>query len=238
MNQKTIPRLLRYAELGTLMTDTANPNLNPQLKAMATRVQDSAKAFQTAHAAVVAADAAAKKEVAEATLKLEAFGRTFDGLRGVIAGNAPHENIGLAASGYPTPVDLFEAAKLLAQVLTAHAQEPWAADLGQSFGADLESTRKEWTEALESQNQVQKLRAVRRAAAGELSLVLVEFRKVVKAVYGPTSREYHSIKADNYNDDVEDDGITQDTANPADPTNAPATPEAAQDVKAKTDKAA
>jgi hypothetical protein len=235
MNQKTFSRLLRYATLSNQMIDTAKENLHPNLKAIAPRMKAASEAFWAANTTVIAKDSAAKKEVAEAVQKLEAFGRNYDGLRGVITANAPQENTGSASSSYPTPIDLIEAAAQLAKVLNDHGQEPWAAERSATYAAELESARKEWTDALESQNQVQKLRTARRAAANELSDVLVEFRKVVKAVYGSNSREYHSIKADNYNSETEEEGA--DTTNPTTEP-APATPEAAQEAKSKTDKAA
>jgi hypothetical protein len=238
VNQNTFTRLLRYANLSNHMLDAAKDNLNPNLKAIAPRLKSATETYQTAHAAVVTTEAAYRKEVAEANLNLAAFGRSHDGVRGVITANTPHEDTGLAASSYNTPVDLLEAAAQLAGVLAAHAQEPWAEERSVSFAAELESARREWTEMLDKYNLVQKLKAARRAAAQDLNEVLVEFRKVVKAVYGATSHEYHSLKADLRNDEAEDAEDGDDAAaTPTDQT-APATPEAAQDAKAKTDKAA
>jgi hypothetical protein len=206
MNQKSFSKLLRYAELADQIIDAKDVKLKPVVKAIAPLVKAATASYQAACTNARNAESAANKEVEEITRKLESFGRTYDSVRGLITATAPHETIGPAASQFTTQIDLIKSAETIEQVLTTHAQEPWASEVGPAFAAELESIKKEWTEALESQNQEQKVKAARKQAADEFFAVLVDFRKVVKAVYGSNSREYHFIKPGNKNGETENEG--------------------------------
>jgi hypothetical protein len=249
VNENSFEKLARYADATEIIFEAAaaNPNPNPMLKAAEARMRSASATYKVAHKAVLNTASSVDKEVGEAITKIEAFRRTFDALRGVLTTNAPHEKTGPAASQYPTPLDLLRAASRLGEVLGSHGQEPWATELVTVYTTELASVTREWTEASEIQNQQQALKAARRVAADELSGLLVEFRQIVRAVFGPSSRQYHSIKPDRRNDGAEDgadaadgvDNTTKDAASATSQTGTdPATPAAGPEVKKSTDKAA
>ena len=169
-------------------------DLHPALAAMAGRVDPVVGDYLEKHAAVRDAATAAGHETAQAMKAIAPLKREYDVVRVAVMANAPHEVLGPAASTLTTPDDLLGAAEELEGVVESHQGEDWAAGLLGRLSELLDAGAREYGEGVLARSDLQKAQAKRRQAAALLNAALVDLRRVVRAVYGSRSREYHSLK--------------------------------------------
>ncbi len=80
-------------------------------------------------------------------------------------------------------------------MLEAQKEEEWAGNLFDHFSALVDTASREWVEDVTAKSDLQKIKYLLREDAQVLSNVLVDFRRLIRVVRGPTSKEYHSIKS-------------------------------------------
>jgi hypothetical protein len=149
-----------------------------------------------------------KREREEAQASVSFFTALYETARAALQSNAPHELAGPAASRLATVADLLLAAQSLEGVLERYATEAWVKDFLPRYAEAIRAAEKEWKEHCEAANALQKLEHALEAAALKAEAALVPFRKMVKVVYGATSKEYHSLKLRRRGTDEVDDNAT------------------------------
>ncbi|MBN1774653.1 MAG: hypothetical protein JXB32_25555, partial [Deltaproteobacteria bacterium] len=88
---------------------------------------------------------------------------------------------------------LLNYAEDLEDVLDERQSEAWAKPMFDQMVGLLDAAVKEQTEASTAMQTLQKLQAARRLAAVEARPTFVQFRRVVRATFGRSSREYRSL---------------------------------------------
>jgi hypothetical protein len=99
-----------------------------------------------------------------------------------------------AASQYATSDDFIAGAEALEDVFEQFKGEPWAQAALSSLSGLIDETAKEYSEQVAMQRQLQKAEQRRAKAAVEARAELLPFRQVVRATFGPTSKEYRDLK--------------------------------------------
>lgn len=145
----------------------------------------------------------AQEEGAQAIAALKPLGELYDRTREVVMLKVPAERFP-AASTLVVPTDFLAKAEDLEDILDRHREEPWAKELFELMVPTLDTAVKEMSEGTEALNALQKAQAEMREAAAAARPLFVRFRRIVRATYGRSSREYRSL-LDRQSSATEDD---------------------------------
>lgn len=193
MSETNLERAKRIATRALAIVNDANAH--PAIVGLKTRVTNVVQQFLGADEQVRVAAASANKETDESIKSAKPLAREFDVVRTAIMANASHEQIAAASSQLATGDDLLKAAEEAEAILERHKDEAWASSLLPGFAPLVDAASKEWTEARDAKNVLQKAQAVRQDAVQLFDTAMVDLRRVVRAVMGSTSKAYQSIKA-------------------------------------------
>lgn len=153
----------------------------------------TANEYLNSQKAVQQAESKTNKEMNESYPVMEMLGKEYDRARIAIKNKASNEAIGAVASEYKTPDDLLNASEKLEEILLTYKNEKWAQDVIETLSPIIDSATKEWTEAIEAGDELQKIKNNRRLCARRFLDELIQFRRAVRSIYGKTSREYRSL---------------------------------------------
>jgi hypothetical protein len=162
------------------------------LKALAPEVLTTAAAYQTAKVTLLTLERATAKETEEALAAQAPLAKAYDEAVGVVTAKVAGTSFA-AASTFGTVDDFFIAAEDLEGVLEEHQAEAWAKPLLDRIAPLCDAAAKEQKEATEAGKAAQKARQHRAQAATTFRDALVPFRRVVRATYGRSSKEYRSL---------------------------------------------
>jgi hypothetical protein len=192
--------------------------------AVAPPLVKAAELFFGAYAANKAAEDDTRREIGEATEAITDLARGYDGARAAVLGNQVQDAVGPAAVKCTTPDDLLREAEQVEEILLERRDEPWAHALLPAYSSAIERAQKEWSEGLLAQTKLQKAQGVLREAAEKVNRALVDFRRMVRVVYGMKSKQYHLIRAQR--------GTARNGDDETDAASAPASATKAVEVKA------
>jgi hypothetical protein len=162
------------------------------LKALATDLISEADAYLQADAHVAELERDLVKEAKESDLAIERLARSYDEFLPVAQHKAGFE--GPAASQFATSDDFVAGAEQLEAAFEQHQGEAWADAARESLGGLIDETAKEYSEQVAMQRRLQKAEKRRAQAAADARVELVAFRKVVRATFGRTSKEYADLR--------------------------------------------
>ena len=173
--------------------DLLGGDVPPALAAVASPFQEAAVAFQASDKAARDAAIAWGKEAPEADAAVSALARSYDAAREATLARVPGLPDAGPASSHTTATETLEAAVILADVLGE--QDPaWAGAVLEDLSPRIDAAEQEVDEKVGAGAARQKADQARAAAAGGAWERLRQLRRVVRRVYGPTSREYHSLR--------------------------------------------
>lgn len=166
----------------------------------------AATEFLAAHDALPAAEEAAAKEGREARAALEKIDQPYAVARSVSRAFTPDISLPDSLKAYKTDTDKKNAIQTLRNELDRRDEtETWAANLlAGPFGVLAPEVIREVNEWIASNVDLSKAKNRRAQAFGPAYERFVDFKDVVRQVYGPSSREYRRIHLRN-NDPAEDD---------------------------------
>jgi hypothetical protein len=183
------------------------PNQDPILAAAAPKLVDSVDRYVAVHHRLIATETSMKTEQRRSSSVFKALGQIYDRVRAAIMIGTSEDPMGMAASHFATPDDLLKGSMLIKETLDKYADMDWAQKLIDVFAPALEQAQSIWLNWTAAQAALQKLQAERRQNADSLNALMVGFRKLVKSVYGKTSKEYHSIKGNGHHGDADADSV-------------------------------
>jgi hypothetical protein len=163
------------------------------LKAAAPDMVAATSAFFAANSQVARLEQTSAKEVAEAMTAQAPLAKLFDEVSPIVMKKVSGV-AWVAASSFSTPDDFLKAAEGLEQVVEDHSGEAWAAPILTKLAALVDSAAKEQSKATEAVRALQKAKAARAQAAQAARDELVAFRRVVRATFGRSSREYRDLR--------------------------------------------
>lgn len=105
---------------------------------------------------------------------------------------------GLAPTTYATDDDFLRSVEYLEMILTEKEGEAWAGELLPQLSDKYDAAIKEFADTIAIRRDLQKAQEERAITAEETRDALVIFRRVVRAVFGKTSKEYRSILDQEY----------------------------------------
>ncbi len=208
-------------------TDTA-------IKVAAPPVSEAAGKFNTADTELTKVTDAEGRERRERDTAAEPLGRVYDKVRSATLARLPHAQVSGRAKSFTTPDDLINGAEKIEDLLcvaggvdedhpldgtgpNAPTGEKWARDLLKELQGPLSAAVKEADEASAASAALQKAQQARADARAVFHARLVPFRRVVRDVYGPQSREYHSLRDRNMPDDEDEQDAPAGAAPPTPP---------------------
>jgi hypothetical protein len=195
MPSLAFPRITRQfrraKDLAQGAMNSSDPKLVP-LRVYAPDLIPPIERYLNADQQIVRLSEVLPKEVKESNVALKQLAEYYDSILPIAVDKFNFS--GEASGSYGTNDDFLKVSEDLEDALTLRKGEDWAAQLLGVYTPLLDSAAKEYAEAVGVRNDLQKAQNARDKAAGEARTPLVRFRRVVRAVYGSTSREYHSIK--------------------------------------------
>jgi hypothetical protein len=186
-------KLLRLGKRGLEISQT--PNLHPVLAAAAPRVKTSYQLFADCLEELVRMNEATRKEVEQGEHALGVLSREYDIARAAILSNHVMASFYLASSHYSVPEDLLETSRQTLSLLNSMQKEDWAQVVLPVFSPALAQAEQQWTRAMVARSDFQKLLARLRELADSLEATINDFRRLVRAAYGSSSREYQLMRA-------------------------------------------
>jgi len=190
-NQITQRQFARVDEI-VAKADATPPGEYVALKALCPDMTARSVTFRTADSAVKAQERVVKKELDEAIAASKPLRSFYDQAREAVMAKAPGQTFP-ASVVLRTPTDLLNYSEDLEDVLDERQSETWAKPMFDKMVGLLDAAVKEQTEASTAMQTLQKLQAARRLAAVEARPTFVQFRRVVRATFGRSSREYRSL---------------------------------------------
>jgi hypothetical protein len=158
------------------------------------RLKDPAGKFLTAQDAVTKAEGAWAKENAESLAALADLDQPYQETLAVVSAYLPHEVLPATLKALPTDTDRLKAIGDLVDLLDLNQSEAWATEqLGGDFGTRAPQAVTELEESIVANKACSKARDERAGAYGLAYERYLAFKKVVRAAYGPTSKQYQRI---------------------------------------------
>jgi hypothetical protein len=186
------------------------------IKALCPDMSAKSVTWKTADASVKAQERVTAKEIDEAVTASKPLRSFYDQVREVVMAKVPGQTYP-AAVALKTPTDLLNYSEDVEDVLDERQSETWAKGLFDKMVVLLDAAVKEQNEASAAMQTLQKLQAARRLAAVEARPTFVQFRRVVRATFGRSSREYRSL-LDRHGIAPEDDVVPAPPGAPTTPT--------------------
>jgi hypothetical protein len=159
-------------------------------------LEGPATAFLSANAAVAKASVALKKENAEALGSLDALVMPYAGARSAVMAILPETAGALPATlkSLPTDTDKLWAIGTLLEAIEERAGEAWAdALLAGEFGTNAPATIKEVREAIDASKDAAAASQARAAAYGPACEKFYAFKRLVRDLFGASSKQYRRI---------------------------------------------
>ncbi|MDI1480049.1 hypothetical protein [Polyangium sp. y55x31] len=196
--------LTRCQELGT--DAGARPVVG---RVYADVLKGSAEAFLTAHKSVLAGESAAGKEGAEANAALVSIDQPYREARAVALAYVPTLAVPDTLKRQPTDTDKVNALEELLDAIDDHVGTPWADEIvNGEFGQRAPMVIKEIRESVEANTALANAKHARATAYGPAYEKYLSFKRVVREVHGPSSKEYKRIhlRAASGGDESAEDG--------------------------------
>ncbi|TKD04480.1 hypothetical protein [Polyangium fumosum] len=152
------------------------------------------EAFLTAHKTVVAGESAAGKEGAEANAALVSIDQPYREARAVALAYVPTLLVPDTLKRQPTDTDKVTALEDLLDAVDDHLGTPWADEIvNGDFGQRAPHVIKEIRESVEANTALANAKTTRATAYGPAYEKYLSFKRVVREVHGPSSKEYKRI---------------------------------------------
>lgn len=181
--------LARCQELGTAAD--ARPVV---ARVYADVLKSPADAFLAAHKTVAAGESAAAKEESEASAALESIDKPYREARAVALAYVPTLKVPDTLKRQPTDTDKVTAIEDLLDAIDDHVGTAWADEiLSGEFGKRAPLAIKEVSESVEANKGLGSTKQARAAAYGPAYEKYLSFKRVVREVHGPASKEYKRI---------------------------------------------
>lgn len=190
IDHKRFHRILtRSDELGT--DSAARPAVALVYKDL---LQAPAAAYQNAHKAVIGGESSASKESKEAAEALFAIDKPYREARALALAYIPTLKLPDTLKRQPTDTDKVTAIEDLLDAVDEHVGVKWADEiLGGDFGKLAPKVVKEMNESIAANKGLGAAREARAAAYGPAYEKYLAFKRVVREVHGPASKEYKRI---------------------------------------------
>lgn len=205
----SIEKLIRYV-VRALRVYTSSTD--PKIKVGGEPLEAAYQEFKAANRQVKRCMKAVRKERKESESALILLASEIDSTASTIALRRPNEVLPGRSGSFATPDDILQAADEIEEILlnvggvdedhpldgtsdAAPTGEEWARTLLREFQPVYSAAAKEYEEAVNASADLQKARARRAVARGELEQKLYGFRRLVRDVYGTSSREYLMLMA-------------------------------------------
>lgn len=151
-----------------------------------------------------------RKERKERDAAVKPLHRVYNEVHSATLSRLPHAELPDRAAAQSTPDDLLTAGESVELLLlevggvddehpidgtdgAAPTGETWALDLVKELKGPLDVANKEYLEAVDASEKLQKALTARAEARASLAEALKHFRRVVRDVYGAHSKEYHGL---------------------------------------------
>jgi hypothetical protein len=153
-----------------------------------------ADTFLAAQKSVTAGESAAAKEGSEASAALESIDKPYREARAVTLAYLPTLKVPDTLKRQPTDTDKMTAIESLLDAIDDHVGTPWADEvLSGEFGERAPQAIKEISESVEANKSLAGAKQARAAAYGPAYEKYLAFKRVVRDVHGPASKEYKRI---------------------------------------------
>lgn len=162
------------------------------IRSLAADLMVHAGAIEGAAEAVRSARKAAERELREATQAMQPMAKAYDAAREIVQAKLNVKRP--SASTFTTPDDLLLVCEELERDLEEHKEEEWAAVLLSTYSPLVEKAAKEQAEGSEALKIVQKAGLGREQAEASARPLFIRFRRVVRATFGRSSREYTELR--------------------------------------------
>ncbi|MRG97339.1 hypothetical protein [Polyangium spumosum] len=157
-------------------------------------LKGAGEAFLAAHKSVLAGESAAGKEGAEANAALVAIDQPYREARAIALAYVPTLSVPDTLKRQPTDTDKVNALEDLLDAVDDHLGAPWADDIVTGeFGQSAPQVIKEIRESVEANTSLANAKTARATAYGPAYEKYLSFKRVVREVHGPASKEYKRI---------------------------------------------
>lgn len=225
--------IARLERLVTRAADIYEKSDNEEIDVAGEELVAQKQAFDAAEKNVVEAVSAERKERNESSSALGALAKKYDSVRGVVALKLPHQEIPGRASSFATSDDLLTGAEKIEDILdrvagvdehhpidgtgdAAPTGEAWALKLLKGFQPVLSAAVTEYKQSRDASKDLQKAQNRRELARTTLEQTFLDFRRIVRDVFGASSREYQSLRTrSRADDDPADEPAGDDATEPA-----------------------
>ena len=180
------------AEASATAAAATPPTEQVALKAVLPEVMAHCQSFKVADSAVKSQERVTAKEVDEAVRASKPLRSFYDQTREVLMAKVPGQTYPASVT-LKTPDDAINACEDVEDVLEERQGESWAKPLFDKMVPLLDSAVREQAEASVAMQTLQKVKAQRKAVALGARPTFVHFRRVVRATFGRTSKEYRSL---------------------------------------------
>jgi hypothetical protein len=236
MGTYSINRLERLVKRAEEICDSSD---NDEIDVAGEEILKRKQVFIEADRDVVRLLGIARKERKESDTALGPLATKYDTVRSAVVIKLPHQELPGRSSSFTTPDDLITAAEKMEDLLvrvagvdeahpidgtgeTAPTGEAWALKLLRGLQPLLGAGVKEYREAVIASADLQKSQQHREVVRTQLEQTFLEFRRLVRDVYGDSSREYHMLRTRSRTDDADEETTVETEPSPtADETPGP-----------------